>query len=178
MRHTDDFSHNAPGLDARIRKITDGGETLDVGCGRGRYLSKLRNVTVIDAWPEYVMRSRAVGKIVGRIEDILPQLSDRSFDTVICIDVLEHLEKPAALEAIRHMCRLARRSVAIFTPDGFHPQDGSDFAEPALRSLQTHRSAWTAPELEAVGFTVERWTDFDYGKGEGFCGGLWAEWHR
>ena len=148
------------------------GETsiLDVGCGPGKYLNKL-NVPVrvgIDAHGPYLDCLNAQS-IHGRAEDVLPTLADRSFGTVIALDFIEHLEKPAALRVIAAMQRIARNQVLVFTPMGFQ-ENRSKFSG-VEQELQTHRSGWKSDDLGALGFSVEKWPDFDNGA-------LWAVWAR
>ncbi len=52
--------------------------------------------------------------------DIFP---DNSVDTVITMDVIEHLEKSEGLALLKRTVEKARRQVVIFTPLGFMPQE-------------------------------------------------------
>jgi len=72
-----------------------------------------------------------------------------SVDAAIALDVIEHLERDAALGLIAGLERVARRRVVIFTPNGFVPQP----PEPE-NPHQEHRSGFTADEMRALGYRV------------------------
>jgi len=87
----------------------------------------------------------------ARAEKALPMMPDRSVDSIMMIDVIEHLPKARALKVLRHCERIARRQIVIGTPYGFVPQeyeheelDGWNFAH---NKLQTHRSGWTEKDF-------------------------------
>lgn len=94
---------------------------LEVGCGEG-YLSDhlLRTVSSIthleacdmsiDRVPQE-LRSR-ISFCLGSVYDL--QYAARSFDLVVCCEVLEHLTDPIA--AMRELARVARGSVLVSTP--------------------------------------------------------------
>lgn len=76
------------------------GSILEIGCGIGnfsKYLSKYGSLTAIDINKEYVNQAQSrinkgaeVG--LGDIEKGVYFFKDRKFDTVVCINVLEHIE--------------------------------------------------------------------------------------
>ena len=90
-------------------------DCLDVGCGDGRtsglwLKENARSYVGVDISENAVREARAAGLDARSIEDAatLP-FAERSFDAVVCVEVLEHLFEPAA--AAREMARVLR-------PDG------------------------------------------------------------
>jgi len=90
-----------------------GGSVLDVGCD----VARLRNLV---AHP-----SRYVGVDLGPAADLQLNLDrddlpcgDRSFDTVLATDVLEHLERCHAI--FDELCRVAARHVVVSLPNPLH----------------------------------------------------------
>ena len=51
------------------------------------------------------------------------EFSDRSFDAVIALELLEHLNKEEGYELIHNMERWARSKVIVSTPNGFCRMD-------------------------------------------------------
>jgi 2-polyprenyl-3-methyl-5-hydroxy-6-metoxy-1,4-benzoquinol methylase len=79
------------------------GSVLDVGCGAGGVGPELRaagaaRLTGIEMEPAAAEQARAVYDEVhtGTVEDALPSLRG-PFDTILCLDVLEHMVDPAAV---------------------------------------------------------------------------------
>ena len=84
------------------------GSFLDLGCGEGRFGASLKqrdpSAVVWGVEPSAVPRERAIGRldrvIGGTFPECLPEL-DRTFDCVVCNDVLEHMYDPwSACEVI------------------------------------------------------------------------------
>jgi SAM-dependent methyltransferase len=96
-----------------------GHTVLDLGCGLGGYSKALADrgfdVRALDVVPEYVERARALGVDAELYDGERLPLADRSVDTVILIEVLEHLEDPAAL--LREAGRVARAGVLVTVPN-------------------------------------------------------------
>jgi hypothetical protein len=68
-----------------------------------------------------------------------------SVDTVVVLDVIEHLEKDEGRVLLERTVELARKQVVIFTPYGFvplHAHDGKDRWGMSGGALQEHRSGW------------------------------------
>jgi ubiquinone/menaquinone biosynthesis C-methylase UbiE len=94
--------------------------------------------------------------------------ADKSFDTVVCVEVLEHLEKPESLMAIRELERIARRRVVITVPresvDAHSGHDERQFLryegnDPRVWewvNAERHKSSYTARELRKMGFRCGR----------------------
>ncbi len=74
-------------------------------------------------------------------------LPDKSVDSIVAIDVIEHLEKEDGFKFLQEAERVARQQVVIYTPLGFYPQsyedsDKLDRWEMGGGYWQTHRSGW------------------------------------
>jgi SAM-dependent methyltransferase len=96
-----------------------GRRVLDLGCGLGGYSKVLADrgleVSALDVIPEYVERARELGVKAELYDGERLPLADDSVDSVILLEVIEHLQQPAAL--LREARRVARRNVLISTPN-------------------------------------------------------------
>lgn len=149
------------------QQATANGESLlSLCCGTGLELEGLgtQNVTAVDIYLQYLERiNHAHPEIKTVCEDVLAYLKkqeDNSVDIISIIDGIEHLEKKNALILIKHMKRVCRKQILLFTPqgkshDGFlknEPHDAWDIL--GGDEHQTHKSGWTLKELEKLGFEV------------------------
>lgn len=76
----------------------EAGKVLEIGCGNGVLLDYLKkNGLATETWG-VDLNSEAEYEIdkflMGKIEDVIKNISDNYFDTIICNDVLEHLFDP------------------------------------------------------------------------------------
>jgi len=130
---------------------------LDVGCGAN---------SPIKEFSKHIPRSVGVDGFLPSIETARKQgihteyrqsklmevdnlFSEREFDVVVGLDVIEHFEKPQGLALIQKLEKLARKRVVLFTPNGFVPQEPVDGNE-----YQRHLSGWTVEEMKALGYCV------------------------
>ena len=92
---------------------------LDLGCGLGGYSKVLASsgfeVLAFDVVPEYVERARSLGVAAELYDGQRLPLPDDAVDTVILLEVIEHLEDPASL--LREARRVAARNVLVTTPN-------------------------------------------------------------
>lgn len=109
-------------VDRRLVEFADahaGRIVLDLGCGLGGYSVALaergREVRALDVSEEYVERARGLGVAAETYDGERIPLEDGSVDTVMLIEVLEHLEEPGRLLAEAH--RVARDGVVVTTPN-------------------------------------------------------------
>lgn len=80
----------------------------------------------------------------------------KSFDLVIAIDIIEHIEKDEALEMIKQCEKIARKAVILETPNG-QVEQNLDITGHGGHEWQTHRCFWTEQELKDLGYqTVVR----------------------
>jgi ubiquinone/menaquinone biosynthesis C-methylase UbiE len=96
---------------------------LDVGCGEGITLSKLKENKIGRRY-EGIDYSKEAVKIANKnypnlhiLEGDIYKLKykDNSFDLVICSEVLEHLEDPQ--KALRELMRVSRRYILLSVPN-------------------------------------------------------------
>jgi hypothetical protein len=98
------------------------GPILDAGAGEGdahRFLSpaiREKGVTALEIDASYFPRMRRIAPNVTPVQGNLYDLpfKDAAFDTVMCLEVLEHLTSPEA--AFRELLRVSRRGVVLSVP--------------------------------------------------------------
>lgn len=93
--------------------------------------------------------------------------ADKSFDTIVCVEVLEHLERADALKAIGEFERIARRRVVVTVPRhhvdehspderGFLRYEGTDPRVWEWVEAERHKSSFTVRDLQRIGFRCGR----------------------
>jgi ubiquinone/menaquinone biosynthesis C-methylase UbiE len=147
----------------RLRAVIEhaGASILDVGCSAGGYVRLLRargyravglDLLFDPLWSQDRVLPCLAGDAVA-----LP-VADRSFETVISFETLEHLQQPEAALAEFH--RVARRNVILTVPDCETPEEllkgGLVFAHWRDR---THRTFFTqdslADAIRQAGFRLQ-----------------------
>ena len=94
---------------------------LDAGCGEGEAIARLGAV-LPEAVSAVDVDERAIRTVRERFPsvDVTAQslykleFTDDAFDVVICLEVLEHLERPA--DAVRELARVARKHLLVSVP--------------------------------------------------------------
>jgi len=140
------------------RLVGDAETLLDVGCGSASpvYLAtrRMKHSVGLDGFAPSIERSRAAGihakYVQGDVLHVADLFRNRSFDVVVCSDVIEHVSKDDGFWLMGQMERVARKRVIIATPNGFVPQDGSYDGN----KLQEHVSGWFPWDFEGRGYTV------------------------
>ncbi|MGA9117668.1 MAG: class I SAM-dependent methyltransferase [Bacteroidota bacterium] len=137
----------------RFVRTHAGMKILDLGCATGNYCVHLSlrgyTMTGADIHPGYVQAARTRGvdaHLVG--EGPLP-FADRSFDSVLLFEVLEHLENPDALLAEAR--RVTRRNVLVTVPHcgGMEELQRQGLLFEHVADLD-HRNFFTAETLRAL----------------------------
>lgn len=133
---------------------------LDIGCGkgvpieeikksdRGNYLANnfMVGVDMSSIYLEHCKRRGIHNEYVLCDVRLLP-FREKSFDIVLCLDLIEHLEKVDGKKLIEALEKIGRRQIIIYTPVDFLPQGEIDG-----NILQAHRSGWTPRELMSMGY--------------------------
>jgi ubiquinone/menaquinone biosynthesis C-methylase UbiE len=127
---------------------------LDLGCGRDspvRYFSKEFKSTGVDAFEPYIEESRRKGIHDEYLVMDLRCLSfkPKSFDAVLALDVLEHMEKKEGERFLKDIERIAKKKVVVFTTNGFVKQEEVDG-----NRYQVHKTGWTVSEMSERGYKV------------------------
>lgn len=130
---------------------------LDVGCGKGRplkFINRKDNYFAVgfDAFKPYLsecQKDKIHGAFVRGDVRFLP-FADRSFDIVICLEVLEHLERTDGQKLLQELERVAVKQVILSTPVGKYQQgvfDGNPY--------QGHKYIWSPAEMKEKGYKVK-----------------------
>jgi Methyltransferase domain len=133
---------------------------LDVACGlslKSQYLEADIRVGV-DIYRPYLAKIDAkvpFTTVVADVRKLDEVFIERSFDLVLMLDIIEHIEKDESLALLKTAERLAKVAVNIETPEGYVPQN-IDIWGHGGDEFQTHRCGWEKAELEALGYQVLR----------------------
>lgn len=133
--------------------LSDCDTVLDLGCGSNspiQYCNVPFSVGV-ELFEPYLQKSKKKGIHNEYIKTDVTKIEfkPKSFDAIICVEVLEHLIKEEEYRLIRKMEKWARKKIIITTPNGYSYQDVFD-----NNLLQKHISGWSSDELKNLGFKV------------------------
>jgi SAM-dependent methyltransferase len=125
-----------------------GHRLLDLGCGTGGYARALgeggRDVIALDVNPDYVRVARELGVRAEVYDGAALPLEDGAVDTVVLLEVLEHLERPA--ELLAEARRVAALNVLASTPNCTQSFDPVPIEFSHMLDLD-HRQRFTAASL-------------------------------
>jgi ubiquinone/menaquinone biosynthesis C-methylase UbiE len=181
----------------RIMNEIQGRRILDVGCGAGVYGYLLRNkwqdtppgsiqfrdfgnrdvsndqpewLVGIDIHTENVRRchKHAIYDFIALARAEQLPFPENYVDTILCVEVLEHLFKDDAVRALKQFERIARQRIVVTVPkisvDRITGQDQRAFlrvetSDPDVRQwvqAETHKCSFSASELARLGFRIGR----------------------
>ncbi len=144
-------------IESILRKeLKDCKSVLDLGCGPNsplRYLKKEPPLIFysvgVDIFEPYILKNLEKNKIHSEYinTDIFKiNFQPNSFDCVLLIDVIEHLEKTDFKNFLPKLEKIANK-IIIITPNGFIKQRIYDDNQ-----NQIHKSGWTQKEMKKLGF--------------------------
>lgn len=136
---------------------------LDIGCGKGLvagYGIRRKDVCMVgvDIFEPDLRIARERGAHDTHILSdarFLP-FKEKSFDAVMCLELLEHLDREEGLRLIRNAEAIAVRKVIISTPVGFLDVDAgaNRSQQDEFNPYQDHKGGWEPGELRALGYKV------------------------
>lgn len=96
----------------RVEKFAKPGRVLDIGCGRGIFLSNMRargyetyGVELSETAAKYAKRTAKLNVLIGQLEKI--KFADKFFDVIILYHVLEHFSNPS--QKLKEVQRILKR---------------------------------------------------------------------
>jgi len=151
---------------------------LDIGCGAEPWFPQLscKRKVGIDGFAP-VLEDAKKGKpeaefICMDTRDIKKNFKDGEFDTVMGVDIIEHLDDKRAVMAIKDCENIAREVVLFFIPVGIHKQC-KDPNSGGNDKLQTHRSTWIPEDMAELGYEVWHFSDWHQNKAKS-AGAMWC----
>ena len=146
-------------LGRRLQRYVGGTDmVLNLGCGIMNAADGLNCKCMLgcDIWPAYldVVKDRRM-TITMRCEES-ERFVDFSYDIVMCLDTIEHLEREPALKLLDEMKRICRKKAIVYTPGIFEPNTQPDGGAWGLgeNPYQLHKCVITKEELEEHGYEV------------------------
>ena len=136
----------------------------DAGCGCGAYVRRL-------AQQGFTVKGFDVsGRAVEIAEDLLEKSGltaelraasvlktgypDNEFDAVVCRDVLDHIPKEEAKQAVRELCRITKPGgIILLTLDGLDEEGDYQFTEGKWKGMVFH--PYSAEETAEFGETAK-----------------------
>ena len=135
---------------------------LDVGCGIRTYQDlKCKSIISLDGWSELYP-----DVLVNLEEGNLP-FKDKSIDTTMMIDVIEHLHKQNGFKIIKEAKRISRKNIILFTPLWWE-EDPLGHSKSAKESwaypnkYKKHISLWTKEDFKGW-ISIELFKDYFLG---------------
>jgi 2-polyprenyl-3-methyl-5-hydroxy-6-metoxy-1,4-benzoquinol methylase len=104
-------------------EITTNDTVLDICCGIGEITRKIKakNFTCVDIYRPYLEKYHHYKPdrtfINCDVTMVNKLFLDNSFDIVLAIDAVEHLDKNKAIKLIKDLEKIARKKLVIFTPE-------------------------------------------------------------
>lgn len=157
-------------LDPVVIPLVEGPRILDVGCGFGKwghlcltnywethnYVPGIRpEISGCDGYAPNVELAQASGAYKEcRLVNFPPlPYESESFDTVLVIEVVEHLKAEQAAQLIAEAKRIARKRVIVSTPN-FPDFRAGHQTITGMNNLDSHLSYWSRLQLKKLGFRL------------------------
>jgi len=157
-------------LDPVVMPLIRGPRILDIGCGFGRWGVLLTSnywetrgdqkaarpeVIGCDGFMPNAVLAWKTGFFAQLVHAIFPPLPFKtsSFDTVLLLDVIEHLKKEEGLQLVEEAKRVASHRVILSTPN-YHAIRDAHATMTGWNQFEAHLSHWPRPYLRRLGFRL------------------------
>lgn len=136
---------------------------LELGCGKGEFMKLLSNgkhweIIGIEIFKPYIVEAARIGvynRLINSDITKLPSYIKREkFDVVLCLQLIEHLDKSIAIKKIQEWEKMAVKKIIITTPVGFMKYDRVECDNKQINEVDIHRSGWYPHEFRKRGYTV------------------------
>lgn len=138
---------------------------LDLACGYNSLIqyTDIPHKVGVEMFTDYINESKSKHIHDEYIqEDILiVKFPPRSFDLVLCAEIIEHLEKSEGFVLLDKAESWAKKKVIITTPNGYIKQEGYD-----NNPLQIHKSGWSVEDFQKRGYVVRGIAGLKFLKGD------------
>jgi len=130
---------------------------LDLGCGSNSNVKFFKNKISYSVGMDICKSDLKISQknnihdtyILDDVLNVDKHFTKKSFDCVIAIGLVEHLEKKNALKLMKSMEKIAGKLVIIGTPNGFVTQE-----EYGNNPYQVHKSGFSVEDFTSRGYTV------------------------
>lgn len=137
-----------------IKTIPQEVETiLDVGCGNGSLVNsiyqKFKKVVGVDLSEEALTHVKSE-KVLSDVSNLC--FPDKSFDLVVCSEVLEHLREEDYLQTIKEIERVAKRYIILTVPNNENLRKSSEICPDCQKWFHPsyHQRSFKKKELETI----------------------------
>ena len=144
-----------PSVVSFVNSLETNNKLLDVGCGNGRHLQINPNIvnTGCDLCPEFVQICRDKGLDVVESDCRKLPFADNSFDAVICIAVIHHLDteedrQRAVAEIVRITKPGGKIMIQVWADSVLGTKTGSKFTK--LQGQGDYSVSWTTKSSEVL----------------------------
>jgi len=137
-----------------LKRETEGMESvLDIGCGHDSPIQhvSIKKTTGVDFFDDYIKSSeeKKIHSEYIKADITAVDFEPKSYEVVLCSEVIEHLKKDVGLKLLEKMEKWAAKKVIITTPNGFLPQPQYD-----ENKFQEHQSGWSVEDFRKRGYRV------------------------
>lgn len=130
---------------------------LELGCGQGAFGDLINSkgkykITGVDIFKPYLKVCKDTGKYEKVIKSDLTKklpFKNKSFDVVVCLQTIEHLNKKSGMLLLEEMGRIASEAIIVSMPNGECLQEEYD-----SNKYQRHLSKWEPVDFRKRSYDV------------------------